>query len=59
MNTASGPHCICPEQFTGKHCQRGKEMLGWGWGEAGEQVQHLPTEEVPGPSETLHGPSLS
>lgn len=24
MNTASGPHCICPEQFTGKHCQREK-----------------------------------
>lgn len=32
MNMPSGPHCICPEQFTGKHCQRGKEMQGPGRG---------------------------
>lgn len=24
MNTPSGPHCLCPEHLTGKHCQRGK-----------------------------------
>ncbi|KAF6280625.1 coagulation factor XII [Rhinolophus ferrumequinum] len=24
VNMPRGPHCICPEQFTGKHCQREK-----------------------------------
>uniref|UniRef100_A0A8C9KHH3 Coagulation factor XII n=1 Tax=Panthera tigris altaica TaxID=74533 RepID=A0A8C9KHH3_PANTA len=24
VNTPKGPHCICPEHFTGKHCQREK-----------------------------------
>uniref|UniRef100_A0A8C4LW37 Coagulation factor XII n=1 Tax=Equus asinus TaxID=9793 RepID=A0A8C4LW37_EQUAS len=24
VNTPSSPHCICPERFTGKHCQREK-----------------------------------
>nr|XP_055181687.1 coagulation factor XII isoform X3 [Nyctereutes procyonoides] len=23
VNMPDGPHCICPEHFTGKHCQRG------------------------------------
>ncbi|CAH6797803.1 coagulation factor XII [Phodopus roborovskii] len=24
LNTPSGPHCLCPEHLTGKHCQREK-----------------------------------
>ncbi|ERE80473.1 coagulation factor XII-like protein [Cricetulus griseus] len=24
VNTPSGPHCLCPEHLTGKHCQREK-----------------------------------
>lgn len=24
VNTPNGPHCLCPEHLTGKHCQRGK-----------------------------------
>lgn len=27
VNMPRGPHCICPEHLTGKHCQRGKDML--------------------------------
>ncbi|KAM5301710.1 coagulation factor XII isoform 3-T3 [Glossophaga mutica] len=24
VNTPEGPHCLCPQRFTGKHCQREK-----------------------------------
>lgn len=24
VNTPNGPHCLCPEHLTGKHCQKGK-----------------------------------
>lgn len=59
MNMPDGPHCICPEHFTGKHCQRGKEMV-----KAGEEMLRKhgspgPTEEVSGSPETWHDPSLS
>ena len=54
VNTPRGPHCFCPQRFTGKHCHKGKEVvLG-----AGEQGQPPPTEEVPGPSESCLGPGL-
>ncbi|XP_077613357.1 coagulation factor XII isoform X2 [Crocuta crocuta] len=36
MNMPKGPHCICPEHFTGKHCQRGKEMVKPGEGMLGK-----------------------
>lgn len=37
MNMPGGPRCICPEHFTGKHCQRGKKMLGRGWAGLGNR----------------------
>lgn len=44
MNMPNGPHCICPDHFTGKHCQKGKEMLKLG--ALGSRGGHGPTEEA-------------
>ena len=46
MNMPNSPHCICSDHFTGKHCQRGKEMLRPGEGLLGNRGSHRPTEEV-------------
>lgn len=46
VNMPDGPHCICADHLTGKHCQKGEEMLRPGMGALGNRGSLRPTGEV-------------